>query len=94
MESTFKVSVEELSHCVLELPPSIDDDIAITVFLIVVLSDHLPEDQETSIDGKQEGAQLNQSVHLLQVAGIAIVGILVIGLIEGRVPSKMLIEGS
>lgn len=52
VESTLEISVEELSHGVLELPAPIDDDTAITVFLIVVLSDHLPKDQETGINGQ------------------------------------------
>lgn len=52
MEATLEISVEKLGHCVLKLPPPIDNDITVAVLLIVILSDHLPEDQKAGINGE------------------------------------------
>jgi hypothetical protein len=52
VEAALEISVEKLGHGVLKLPPPIDNDITVAVLLVVILSHHLSEDQETGINGQ------------------------------------------
>lgn len=78
--AAFDISVEELGHGVFEFPAAVHYDVSVGAVLVgsVVVGDHISEEEEAGVDGKEEGADFYQFEQFLHVAVVAVVVVFVV----------------